>query len=81
MSNSKKRDDDKWADLKPGDDKWTHHKPGDDDSGDDGFGDGKTVVLSFDDGPAPTGALKDILKTLRHEDIKGEFFVIGSEVE
>ena len=51
------------------------------DSGDDGFGEGKKVVLSFDDGPAPVGALKDILKTLHHEDIKAEFFVIGSEVE
>ncbi len=38
-------------------------------------------MLTFDDGPAPIGALKDILKTLRHEDIKAEFFVIGSEVE
>ena len=96
MSNNKKRDDDKWADLEPGHDKWTHHKPwhdkpwhdkpghnkpGDDDSDDVGFGDGKTVVLTFDDGPAPIGALKDILKTLHHEDIKAEFFVIGSEVE
>lgn len=86
MRNNKKRDDDKWADHKPGDDKWPHHKPGDDDPddddpGDDGFGEGKKVVLTFDDGPAPIGALKDILKTLRHEDIKSEFFVIGSEVE
>ena len=76
-----KRGDDKWPDHKPGDDKWPDHKPGDDDSGDGGLGDGKKVVLSFDDGPAPIGALKDILKTLRHEDIKAEFFVIGSEVE
>ena len=81
MSNNKKRDDDKWVDLKPGNDKWTHHKPGDHDSGDDGFGEGKKVVLTFDDGPVPIGALKDILKTLRHEDIKAEFFVVGSEVE
>jgi peptidoglycan/xylan/chitin deacetylase (PgdA/CDA1 family) len=80
MSNNKKRDDDKWADLIPGYGKPGHDKPGDDDTGDDGFGDGKTVVLSFDDGPAPIGALKDILKTLRHEDITSEFFVIGSEV-
>ena len=56
-------------------------KPGDDNSGDGGFGDGKTVVLSFDDGPAPIGVLKDILKTLRHEDVTAEFFVLGSEVE
>ena len=51
------------------------------DAGDGGFGEGKKVVLSFDDGPAPVEALKDILKTLHHEDIKAEFFVIGSEVE
>jgi peptidoglycan/xylan/chitin deacetylase (PgdA/CDA1 family) len=96
MKNDKKQDDDKWVGLKPtddksthdkpahdkpGDDKWHHHKPGDGDAGDGGFGDGKKVVLSFDDGPAPVGALKDILKTLHHEDIKAEFFVIGSEVE
>jgi peptidoglycan/xylan/chitin deacetylase (PgdA/CDA1 family) len=91
MSNNKKRDDDKWTDHKPWHDKpwhdkpWHdkpgHGKPGDDDSDDVGFGDGKTVVLTFDDGPAPIGALKDILKTLHHEDIKAEFFVIGSEVE
>ena len=96
MKNDKKQDDDKWVGLKPtddksthdkwpdhkpGDDKWPDHKPGDDDSGDGGLGDGKKVVLSFDDGPAPIGALKDILKTLHHEDIKAEFFVIGSEVE
>lgn len=81
MGNNKKRDDDKRVDLTPEDHKWGHHKPGDGDSDDGGFGDGKTVVLTFDDGPAPIGALKDILKTLRHDDITAEFFVIGSEVE
>jgi peptidoglycan/xylan/chitin deacetylase (PgdA/CDA1 family) len=39
------------------------------------------VVLSFDDGPAPVGDLELILKTLDCNDIKAEFFVIGSEVE
>ncbi|PTR16008.1 peptidoglycan/xylan/chitin deacetylase (PgdA/CDA1 family) [Nitrosospira sp. Nsp2] len=91
-----KRDDDKRDDDKRGDHKWGDDKRGDDkrhddkrhdDKGDDGnggdgkLGDGKTVVLTFDDGPAPIGALKDILKTLHREDIKAEFFVIGSEVE
>jgi peptidoglycan/xylan/chitin deacetylase (PgdA/CDA1 family) len=86
-----KRGDDKRGDDKQGDDKWGDYKRHDDkrgdDKGDDGngadgkLGDGKKVVLTFDDGPAPIGALKDILKTLRHEDIKAEFFVIGSEVE
>jgi peptidoglycan/xylan/chitin deacetylase (PgdA/CDA1 family) len=82
---------DKSTHHKPDDDKWHHHKPGDGDAGDGdagdgdagdgGFGEGKKVVLSFDDGPAPVEALKDILKTLHHEDIKAEFFVIGKEVE
>ena len=81
MSRGKKRNEDEWDEGQRGDGKWRGDKGGDDDSGDGGFGDGKTVVLSFDDGPAPIGALKDILKTLRHEDIKSEFFVIGSEVE
>jgi peptidoglycan/xylan/chitin deacetylase (PgdA/CDA1 family) len=71
MSNNNKRDDGK-----------RDHDKGGEGKGDVGkLGDGKTVVLTFDDGPAPIGALKDILKTLRHEDIKSEFFVIGSEVE
>ena len=67
--------DDKSTHHKSGDDTWHHHKPGDGDAGDGdagdgGFGEGKKVVLSFDDGPAPVEALKDILKTLHHEDIK-----------
>jgi peptidoglycan-N-acetylglucosamine deacetylase len=91
MSNNNKRNDAKRDDDKQGDDKWGDYKrhddkrgdhKGDDGNGGDGkLGDGKTVVLTFDDGPAPIGALKDILKTLRHEDIKSEFYVIGSEVE
>jgi peptidoglycan-N-acetylglucosamine deacetylase len=45
------------------------------------MGDGKSVVLSFDDGPAPLSALESILETLRLNEIKAEFYVLGSEVE
>jgi peptidoglycan/xylan/chitin deacetylase (PgdA/CDA1 family) len=45
------------------------------------LGDGKSVVLSFDDGPAPVSALESILQTLRVSGIKAEFYVLGSEVE
>ena len=45
------------------------------------LGDGKSVVLSFDDGPAPVDALEDILRTLQENEIRAEFFVLGSEVE
>ena len=45
------------------------------------LGDGKSVVLSFDDGPAPLSALENILETLRLNEIKAEFYVLGSEVE
>ena len=45
------------------------------------LGDGKSVVLSFDDGPAPVGALESILQTLRDNQIKAEFYVLGNEVE
>ncbi|MDQ3186399.1 MAG: polysaccharide deacetylase family protein, partial [Pseudomonadota bacterium] len=45
------------------------------------LGDGKSVVLSFDDGPAPLGALEGILRTLQENEIKAEFYVLGSEVE
>jgi peptidoglycan/xylan/chitin deacetylase (PgdA/CDA1 family) len=44
-------------------------------------GDGKSVVLSFDDGPTPVSALESILETLRLNEIKAEFYVLGSEVE
>ena len=44
-------------------------------------GDGKSVILSFDDGPAPVGALESILQTLRANEIKVEFYVLGSEVK
>jgi peptidoglycan/xylan/chitin deacetylase (PgdA/CDA1 family) len=45
------------------------------------LGEGKSVVLSFDDGPAPLNALESILQTLRLNGIKAEFYVLGSEVE
>jgi hypothetical protein len=45
------------------------------------LGDGKSVVLSFDDGPAPVSALESILETLRLNEIKAEFYLLGSEVE
>ncbi|XOF35102.1 MAG: polysaccharide deacetylase family protein [Candidatus Electrothrix sp. YB6] len=44
-------------------------------------GTGKSVLLSFDDGPAPTGALHSILDTLDHHGIKAEFYVLGREVD
>jgi peptidoglycan/xylan/chitin deacetylase (PgdA/CDA1 family) len=45
------------------------------------LGDGKSVVLSFDDGPAPASALESILQTLQEQEIKAEFYVLGNEVE
>ncbi|MGH8762180.1 MAG: polysaccharide deacetylase family protein [Nitrosospira sp.] len=45
------------------------------------LGDGKSVVLSFDDGPAPVSALEAILQTLQENEIKAEFYVLGSEVQ
>lgn len=44
------------------------------------LGDGKRIVLSFDDGPGPASALESILGTLRENDIKAEFYVLGDEV-
>ena len=44
-------------------------------------GDGKSVVLSFDDGPVRVSALERILRTLKEKEIKAEFFVLGNEVE
>ena len=45
------------------------------------LGDGKTIVLSFDDGPAPVDALTSILNTLSKNGIKAEFYVLGEEVK
>ena len=44
------------------------------------LGDNKSVVLTFDDGPAPVSALESILETLKEQEIKAEFYVLGSEV-
>lgn len=44
------------------------------------FGQGKSVVLSFDDGPAPVDALQTILNTLKLNRIVAEFYVLGEEV-
>ncbi|MCI5138912.1 MAG: hypothetical protein D3922_10980, partial [Candidatus Electrothrix sp. AR1] len=44
-------------------------------------GTGKAVLLSFDDGPAPTGPLHSILDTLDRYNIKAEFYVLGQEVD
>jgi peptidoglycan/xylan/chitin deacetylase (PgdA/CDA1 family) len=46
-----------------------------------GIGTGKSVVLSFDDGPEPVSALDSILATLKSKAIVAEFFVIGAEVD
>ena len=45
------------------------------------FGTGKSIILSFDDGPAPVDALKSILSTLELKKITGEFYVLGTEVK
>lgn len=42
---------------------------------------GKSVLLSFDDGPSPTTALYSILDTLDRYDVKAEFYVLGQEVD
>jgi peptidoglycan-N-acetylglucosamine deacetylase len=42
---------------------------------------GKSVLLSFDDGPAPTSALHSILSTLARHGITAEFYVLGQEVD
>ncbi len=42
---------------------------------------GKSVLLSFDDGPSPTAALYSILNTLDRYGIKAEFYVLGQEVD
>lgn len=42
---------------------------------------GKKLLLSFDDGPAPEGALDSILDTLAAHGIRAEFYVLGAEVD
>lgn len=44
-------------------------------------GNGKSLILSFDDGPAPVNALLKILQTLQQNNIKAEFYVLGTEVK
>uniref|UniRef100_UPI0040563BC0 polysaccharide deacetylase family protein n=1 Tax=Candidatus Electronema sp. TaxID=2698783 RepID=UPI0040563BC0 len=39
------------------------------------------LLLSFDDGPAPTAALHSILNTLDAAGVKAEFYVLGKEVD
>jgi len=41
----------------------------------------RKIIFSFDDGPAPSGALKTILSVLKSNLIRAEFYVLGSEVE
>ena len=41
---------------------------------------GKSVILTFDDGPAPTAALSNILTILRRNNIRAEFYLLGREV-
>jgi peptidoglycan/xylan/chitin deacetylase (PgdA/CDA1 family) len=45
------------------------------------LGDAKSVVLTFDDGPAPVSALESILQTLEENRIAAEFYVLGGEVK
>ena len=45
------------------------------------LGDAKSVVLTFDDGPAPVSALESILQTLEENRITAEFYVLGGEVK
>ena len=45
------------------------------------LGDEKSVILTFDDGPAQISALESILRTLEESGIKAEFYVLGSEVK
>lgn len=42
---------------------------------------GKSVLLTFDDGPSPTTALSSILNTLDQYAIKADFYVLGQEVD
>ncbi|MCI5165422.1 MAG: polysaccharide deacetylase family protein, partial [Candidatus Electrothrix sp. GM3_4] len=44
-------------------------------------GTGKSVLLSFDDGPFPENALYSILDTLGRYGIKADFYVLGQEVD
>ena len=50
-------------------------------AGSKGIGSGRTVLLTFDDGPEPVTALDSILRTLVANNILAEFYVIGVEVK
>ncbi|NJO17268.1 MAG: polysaccharide deacetylase family protein [Thioploca sp.] len=45
------------------------------------LGTGRSLILSFDDGPAPNDALTSILNTLEKNAIKAEFYVLGKKVK
>lgn len=45
------------------------------------IGQGRSVLLTFDDGPEPAIALDKILNVLAENQIVGEFYVIGTEVQ
>ena len=44
-------------------------------------GNGKSLILSFDDGPTPVNPLMKILQTLQQNNIKAEFYVLGTKVK
>ncbi len=41
----------------------------------------RKVILSFNDGPAPIGALNTIFSMLKNESVKAEFYVLGLEIK
>lgn len=45
------------------------------------LGQGRSVLLTFDDGPTPKNALIEILNTLQINSIKAEFYVVGKNVK
>src|SRR4051812_47757891 len=45
------------------------------------IGQGRSVLLTFDDGPEPAGALDVIVQVLGDNQIVGGFYVIGTEVK
>jgi peptidoglycan/xylan/chitin deacetylase (PgdA/CDA1 family) len=49
-------------------------------AGESAFGKGRSLLLTFDDGPDPGRALDSILDTLARHQIVSEFYVIGQEV-
>ena len=45
------------------------------------MGQGRELILSFDDGPAPEKTLAKILNTLEAYEIKAEFYALGKEID